>query len=54
LIDANNPAITGDAADPDLDGLVNVAEYAFGREPLLAEATKPVSFDADADYLTVI
>ncbi len=31
-----DPAITGDHADPDSDGVVNLLEYAFGLEPLAA------------------
>ena len=30
---ANTPAIAGDLADPDGDGLANVAEYAFASDP---------------------
>jgi hypothetical protein len=30
----NNPAISGDLADPDLDSLVNLLEYAFNFDPL--------------------
>ena len=31
---ANNPAIAGNAADPDGDGVPNVFEYAGGSDPL--------------------
>ncbi len=37
----DDPTLTGYAADPDGDGLPNLLEYAFGLDPLLA--------DADAD-----
>jgi hypothetical protein len=37
---ANNPAIAGDAADPDADGLVNLMEYAFAANPNVA-STNP-------------
>ena len=40
---ANNQAIAGDQADPDGDGLQNLIEYAFGRDPLGA---------GPADFLT--
>ena len=33
----NNPAIAGDAADLDLDGIVNLLEYALGGSPLLSD-----------------
>jgi hypothetical protein len=33
---ANNPALAGDAADPDADGLVNLLEYAFATNPNIA------------------
>lgn len=34
--DANNPAIAGDLADPDADGLNNLLEYALGLDPKVA------------------
>ncbi len=33
-----DPAISGDDADPDADGLCNLLEYAFARDPLAADA----------------
>jgi hypothetical protein len=36
---ANNPAIAGDQADPDGDGIVNLLEYAMGSDPSVANAT---------------
>ena len=56
---ANNPALAGDLADPDGDGLQNLIEYAFGRDPL---AAGPADFLAEHiqadphdgfDYLTL-
>ena len=32
------PAVSGETADPDADGLNNLLEYAFGGEPLAADA----------------
>jgi PKD repeat protein len=34
-----NPAISGPAADPDHDGIVNLLEYAFGLEPKVPDAS---------------
>jgi len=36
---ASDPAISGTGADPDLDGFDNTEEYAFGGNPLVADAT---------------
>lgn len=33
-----DPAISGELADPDRDGLVNLAEYALGLDPLTSDA----------------
>jgi hypothetical protein len=33
-----NPAISGDVADPDKDGSPNLVEYAFGTDPMRANA----------------
>jgi hypothetical protein len=35
---ASDPAISGTGADPDLDGFDNTEEYAFGGNPLVADA----------------
>lgn len=35
---ASNPAIAGDAADPDGDGVVNLMEYALGGDPNLVSS----------------
>ena len=34
----NNPAISGNAADPDSDGIPNLLEYAFGLDPFVASS----------------
>jgi hypothetical protein len=39
---AANPAIAGDNADPDGDGIANILEYAFGSDPNLADTNKPL------------
>ena len=46
--DAGNPAIAGDLADPDLDYLNNLLEYALGLDPLVAGPGAPV-----ADFETI-
>jgi hypothetical protein len=38
----NNPAIAGDNADPDGDGIANILEYAFGSDPNVADTNKPL------------
>jgi hypothetical protein len=35
-----NPLISGDSADPDVDGRVNLMEYALGSEPLVADTAE--------------
>ena len=37
---AGNPAIAGDAADPDGDKIINILEYAFGSDPSLPDARR--------------
>jgi hypothetical protein len=39
---ADNPAIAGDSADPDGDGIANILEYAFGSDPNLANTNRPL------------
>jgi hypothetical protein len=45
--DAANPAIAGDAADPDHDGSPNLLEYALATHPL--EASSPPLRDPETD-----
>jgi len=53
----DNPAIVGWSADPDNDGLTNLHEYAFGRDPGVADAAglTPVSLVnvANARHLAI-
>lgn len=39
---ANDPAIAGDAADPDGDGIVNALEYVLGSDPNLSDTNRPL------------
>jgi hypothetical protein len=39
---STNPAIAGDAADPDGDGIPNLLEYAVGSDPNTANLNKPL------------
>ena len=50
---ANDEAIRGDNADPDHDGTVNLLEYAFGLEPLIAASGGVPTVDASGTYLTL-
>lgn len=49
--------ISGDLADPDGDGLPNLAEYALGREPRVSDAsaawTSAIQNISGSDYLTL-
>ncbi len=45
-VDATNPAISGDLADPDGDGIVNLLEYAFALEPLAVNAPAQPALNA--------
>ncbi len=47
-----NPAIGGETADPDGDGMVNLIEYALGQEPKTPEAT-PLEAEDTGGYLTL-
>jgi hypothetical protein len=49
--DANTPAIAGDLADPDHDGLTNLAEYSGATDPLAVDAG--ISFTLDATALAI-
>ncbi len=40
--DANNPAIAGDSADPQNDGIVNLLAYAYALNPLVGN-TNPLT-----------
>ncbi|MEK0449172.1 MAG: hypothetical protein RL088_1440 [Verrucomicrobiota bacterium] len=44
--DSGNPLISGDLADPDGDGLVNLLEYAFALEPLAVDPPAEPSLGA--------
>lgn len=52
--DANNEAVAGDNADPDLDDTVNLLEYALGLEPLAPSTTGLPTVDASGTFLTLI
>ena len=43
--DAGNPAIAGDLADPDRDGLRNLLEYGFNTNPLATDTAPSLAFD---------
>lgn len=47
-----DPAISGDGADPDHDGLNNVAEYAFGLDPQAPDSV-PARVEVVDGHLTV-
>jgi hypothetical protein len=50
---ANNPAIAGDTADPDGDGINNLMEYALNLEPLAADVGGLPAPVVDSDHLTL-
>ena len=49
---AGDPAISGDLADPDGDGIVNLLEYAFAQEPLTYEPAPALSLSSGELTLT--
>lgn len=50
----NDPAISGDGADPDHDGLSNLMEYALGSDPTKSsEANRPYGVQ-DSTYFSLI
>jgi hypothetical protein len=48
--DANNPAIAGDDADPDHDGLKNIVERGFNTNPLAFDSGPTIAKDG-ADFI---
>jgi hypothetical protein len=47
---ASNPAVSGDAADPDNDGIPNILEYAFGSDPNSADTNRTVTGAVVSNY----
>ena len=52
--DSTNPAIAGDTADPDGDGLQNIAEYALGRDPKTFDTMPLYSITNEAGYFSLV
>ena len=50
----NNPAISGDDADPDGDGISNLLEYAFNLDPRQPSPANQIRTSADATYFSII
>ena len=48
-----DPTITGDAADPDHDGIGNLLEYAFGSNPTQADVSRLPVVSMQNGYLTI-
>jgi hypothetical protein len=48
-VDAANPAVSAELADPDDDGLVNLLEFAFGTDPTLWSSVAQPIFRIDSD-----
>ena len=49
---ATNPAIAGELADPDGDGVMNLLEYAAGTDPLAADVSPWLNFGLENGFLT--
>ncbi len=52
--DASNPAISGDAADPDDDGYANADEFANGTDPLFPDPNPDKDNDGLADAWEIL
>jgi hypothetical protein len=50
----SDPSISGDAVDPDHDGLSNLLEYAFNSDPTKSSTTNRPYTTIDATYLSLI
>jgi len=49
-----NPAASGENADLDGDGIVNLLEYAFNLDPKVPSAGSPTTTSSDATYFSII
>jgi len=49
-----DPAISGDSADPDQDGLPNLLEYAFHTDPKQPSTENRPYFAFDANYISIV
>ena len=50
---ANDPAIAGDTADPDGDGIINLLEYAHATDPNQPDAHSGVSGNIDSNHFQI-
>lgn len=50
----NNPAVAGDNADPDGDGVSNLLEYAFGGNPNAADQSILPAIDNTGSFFSII
>ncbi len=48
-----DPSVSGDGADPELDGIVNLLEYAFGLEPKSPDATGVPTPTEESGHLAI-